>query len=116
MGSTFILMSMVGAGYTFIAPIDFMTPYYADNIYYDRLCCGVIKCTQICCCCCYERVNDKEFRMKSVSVNGLTPTISAKTPNLDDQNSSERTGVDVPSTNSTATERTNETITTETIR
>ena len=66
--STFLLMITIALGYTFAGPIDFfvnmvcmvlMTRYYNDGKYYERFCCGAIKCSNLCLgyCCGYYGEN-----------------------------------------------------------
>eukprot|EP01083_Nonionella_stella_P039107 106363_1 len=82
--TTFILMSLVGVGYSFISSIDFvvnivcmvlMTPYYPR--YYDRICCGVIQCTKVCCCCCCGRGITGE------TLSHMSPSVSEKSQNTE---------------------------------
>eukprot|EP01084_Bolivina_argentea_P174535 302323_1 len=68
--STLLLMAALATGYLIVAPFDYvinmicmvlMTPYYKDSYYYNKICCGIIKCSG-CCCICFcgdSKLNDE---------------------------------------------------------
>ena len=69
--TTISLMVVFGlTNITALIPLDFltnqtcmvlMTPYYKDDKYFDRFCCGIIKCSKCCChWCCWVKFEDDE--------------------------------------------------------
>ena len=89
--STFMTIMVAALGSHFIAPLDFianmicmilMTNYYNEGRYYERLCCGIIKCSKPCssCCCGY---NDGMLSLRDEMSGGngvkLTVLVEGKT-------------------------------------
>ena len=87
--STLLMMVLVVLGFPFFAPIDFivnmvcmmwMTKYYDDKKYYERVCIITIKCSNWClgCCCGYtEEINHyqhQKIAIKSLASNSATNT------------------------------------------
>ena len=99
--TTLLSIIVWSAGYTFAAPFDYivnmiciilMTSYYEKQRYFQRLCCGGIRCIYCCmgCCCGYNENVEIMMEVNAVTVseasNGQTATgqeNTSKTPELE---------------------------------
>eukprot|EP01083_Nonionella_stella_P082588 227965_1 len=99
--TTFILMSLVGMGLSFISSVDFvvnivcmvlMTPYYPDARYYEKICCGVIQCSKVCCCCfCGRGITGETLRNMSPSVRSNSKTTASNAINASSMDENTKT-------------------------